>query len=1116
LKKRELISIYDVSERTQALASAIRKERKVRLKGYVGSGTAFAIASTARSMGGIHLVVAADRESAAYLQNDLETLLEGKTQVLYYPYSFKVPYQVESTENANIAMRTEVLKALADKDELVVVAPAYSIAEHVVSRKEFNTQSVTIRLGQKHDLEIINDHLLEFHFEKVDYVYEPGQFSIRGGIVDIFSFVNERPYRIEFFGDEVESIREFDPVSQLSDKKMERLTIVPDVSSSRIVADYEPFIDHLSPDAVIWYYDMAGVKHSIDKEYKLAQKGYKKIKSPLEHATPDDLYWTGDAFETRLAELRSVSFSQRAVPGAHEFAVKQSPQPVFNKKFDLLNKDLEAHKKKGYTNIITAGNAKQIERLYNIFEDIGAEVDMKPIVMGLEEGFIDHDNKLCVYTDHQIFERHNRFRLKEGFKRTKEALTLAELTELQPGDFITHIDHGVGKFSGLEKVDVNGKTQEAIRILYRDNDILYVSIHSLHRIAKYTGKEGTQPKLHKLGSGAWQKQKAKAKSRVKTLAFDLIQLYAQRKALKGFAFSPDTYLQTELEASFIYEDTPDQETTTADVKSDMERDMPMDRLVCGDVGFGKTEIAIRAAFKAVADSKQVAILVPTTVLCFQHYQSFSARLRDFPVEIAYLNRFRTAKEQTSTLKALKSGEVDIVIGTHKLLSKTAEFKDLGLIIIDEEQKFGVGAKDKLKTLRATVDTLTLTATPIPRTLQFSLMGARDLSIISTPPPNRYPVHTELITFSEPHIRDIVSEELRRGGQVFFVHNRIDNIKEVAGMITRTCPEARVQVGHGQMDGKKLEQVMLDFIDGAFDVLVSTTIIESGIDIPNANTIIINQAQNFGLSDLHQLRGRVGRSNKKAFCYLITPPDHMVSSDSRKRLQAIEQFSDLGSGMNIAMRDLDIRGAGDLLGAEQSGFISDIGFDTYQKILNEAINELKETQFKELFKEELEAKRAYVDDVQIETDLEILLPDEYVQGTTERLKLYRELETLPNEEGLEKFIARLVDRFGAPPKPSLELFDSLRLKWLAKEVGFEKIILRSGKMVAHFISDQKHPYYQSPQFTAILRVIQQGRPGMKMYEKKDTLRLSFSDVHSISDCLRKVAELRDVEVVVQGG
>jgi transcription-repair coupling factor (superfamily II helicase) len=1109
MRKDDLIAIYDKANSTAELLSSLRNERKIQLKGFIGSALSFTLVSVARQ-GGVHLVICADRDEAAYMQNDLDALLKGNTPVFYYPYSFKVPYQIEATENANIAMRAEVLNALGNQDRAVIVAPAAALAEHVVSRKDFTKHAVTLRIGQHHDLEIINEHLVELEFDKVDYVYEPGQFAMRGGIVDIFSFVNDRPYRVEFFGDEVESIREFDPVTQLSDKKMERLTIVPDVSSSRVVDDYEPFFNHLPEDAVIWHYDMAGIKHTVGKEFKGAERAFKKIKSPLEHAKPEELYWQEEPFEKRMELFRNISYAQRAQAGYSTIEVSQSPQPVFNKKFDLLDQNLNENKSKGYQNIITAGNAKQIERLYNIFEDIDAELHMQPIVLGLKEGFLDHDNKLAVYTDHQIFERYNRFRLKEGFKRTKEAITLQELIELSPGDFITHIDHGVGRFSGLEKVDVNGKMQEAIRIVYKDNDILYVSIHSLHRIAKFTGKDGHEPVLHKLGSATWAKQKAKAKSKVKTLAFDLIKLYAERKAKKGFAFSPDTYLQTELEASFIYEDTPDQESATLAVKEDMEKEMPMDRLICGDVGFGKTEIAVRAAFKAVADSKQVAILVPTTVLCFQHYQSFSARLREFPAKIAYLNRFKTAKEQTTILKQLASGEIDIIIGTHKILSKAIKFKDLGLIIIDEEQKFGVGAKDKLKTMRATVDTLTLTATPIPRTLQFSLMGARDLSIISTPPPNRYPVETSLMGFNETRIRDAVSEELTRGGQVFFVHNRIGNIEEVAGLITRLVPEARVMIGHGQMEGKKLERVMLDFIDGAFDVLVSTTIIESGIDIPNANTIIINNAQNFGLSDLHQLRGRVGRSNKKAHCLLITPPIHALSSDSRKRLEAIEQFSDLGSGMSIAMRDLDIRGAGDLLGAEQSGFISDIGFDTYQKILNEAVEELKATEFKELFAEELASKRAYVDDVQIETDMEILLPDDYVQGSSERLRLYRELESLQDEPSLAKFIERLVDRFGEPPKATVELFDSLRLKWLAKEVGFEKVILKSGKMIAHFISAQDHPYYQSAQFTAILRKIQQGVRGVKMYERNNTLRLSIQDVHSIGDCLVSIKRFRSIE------
>ncbi|MDA0972670.1 MAG: transcription-repair coupling factor [Bacteroidetes bacterium] len=1107
MKKEDILAIYQNSARTVELVAGLRPSGSTAsLKGFQGSSQSFAIASAATDIRGVHLVMARDREEAAYLQNDLEGILSAQMPVFYYPASFKVPYSTEATDNANIAMRSEVLQALKNHDDLVIVSFHEAIGEHVVSRKEFSDISITVSRNEAYDMEWMNEQLLEMHFEKVDYVYEPGQFSIRGGIVDIFSFVNERPYRIELFGKEVESIREFDPVSQLSDKKFDRLTILPNVDSSTMVETRESFLAHIPEQSILWFQDLEGSLANMDKDMTKVEKAFHKLKSPLGHRPPHELYHDAESFKKAMKGFRHVTLDGKDTNAKLIITASQTPQPAFNKKFDLLHEDLAKHHEAGYVCVITAGNAKQIERLYNIFEDIGAEVEMKPIVIGLKEGFIDHDNKLVLYTDHQIFERYNRFRLKEGFKRTKEALTLQELMDLQPGDFITHIDHGVGKFSGLEKVDVNGKMQEAIRIIYKDNDILYVSIHSLHRISKFTGKEGTEPTLHKLGSATWAKQKLKAKSKVKQLAFDLIKLYAERKAKKGFPFTPDSYLQTELEASFIYEDTPDQESATLEVKTDMEKEMPMDRLVCGDVGFGKTEIAIRAAFKAVADSKQVAVLVPTTVLCFQHYQTFSARLRDFPAKVEYLNRFRTQKEQTKVLKALADGEVDIVIGTHKLLSDKVKFKDLGLMIIDEEQKFGVGAKDKLKTLRTEVDSLTLTATPIPRTLQFSLMGARDLSVIRTPPPNRYPVDTRVVTFHEEIIRDAVAEELKRGGQVFFVHNKIENIKEIAGMVNRLVPEARVAVGHGQMDGKKLEEVMLDFIDGAFDVLVSTTIIESGIDIPNANTMIINNAQNFGLSDLHQLRGRVGRGNKKAHCILIAPPMHMVSSESRKRLEAIEQFSDLGSGMSIAMRDLDIRGAGDLLGAEQSGFISDIGFETYQKILNETIQELKETEFKELFSEELAAKRGQIEEVSIETDLELLLPDEYVAGTTERLKLYREMDGLASEEELAAFILRMEDRFGPAPKPTLELYDSLRLRWLARELGFDKLVVKAGKMIGHFVADQEHPFYQSARFTFILRMLQQANSGLRMYEKNDSLRLVFEEIEDIHASLNALKRL----------
>lgn len=766
----------------------------------------------------------------------------------------------------------------------------------------------------------------------------------------------------------------------------------------------------------------------------------------------------------------------------------------------MLGTNLANNSKVGYTCVIAAGQPKQIERLYQIFEDKDHAVNFTPISIEFSEGFVDKENKVLVYTDHQIFERYHRFRLKEGFKKSKEAITLKEIMALQPGDYVVHIDHGVGQFSGLQKIDVNGKEQEALRLTYKGGDILYVSIHSLHRISKYVGKDGAAPSMDRLGSNAWQTLKRKTKTKVKEIAFDLIKLYAKRKATKGFAFQHDTYLQNELEASFMYEDTPDQLKATQAVKEDMENESPMDRLICGDVGFGKTEIAMRAAFKAATDGKQVAILVPTTILSLQHYKSFSARFKDFPVTVDYINRFKSSKQQSETLKKLEKGEVDIIIGTHALVAPKVKFKDLGLLIIDEEQKFGVAVKDKLKTLRANIDTLTLTATPIPRTLQFSMMGARDLSIIQTPPPNRHPIQTELRPFNEEVIRDAVSYEIQRGGQIFFVHNRVQNLKEIAGMIQRLCPDARIGIAHGQMQGHELEEVMNDFIEGAFDVLVSTAIVESGIDIANANTIIINDAHHFGMSDLHQLRGRVGRNNKHAFCYLLSPPMHLLTDDARKRLQAIEQFSDLGSGLHIAMRDLDIRGAGNLLGGEQSGFINDIGFETYQKILNEAIDELKQEHFKDLYEEEIRKTENFIKETALETDFEILIPDNYVSSITERISLYKELDDINSEEGMEEYTRNMIDRFGEIPSPTLALIQTMKLRWMAREIGFEKLILKSGKMIGYFISREDSPFYQSEKFSHVLEFIKQNASLGKMYEKDKSLRLSFDSVTTLTRAL----------------
>jgi len=1101
MQSPDLLKLFSASDSAKKIGEFLHgKKRKIHFKKLTGSAVSFYLSALCSDIKSPLLFIANTHEDAAYFYNDFQGLLKDKIPVFHYPHSAKKPYEIEETENANIALRAEVLQGIQSNLPQVVVTYPEALSENVISQKELKNNSFELELGTTQDLSFVNDVLVDLEFHKVDYVFEPGQFSIRGGILDIFSFANEHPFRVELFGEEIESIRTFDPITQLSIQKMSRITIVPNIESGGIVQEFESFVDYLQDNTIVCIEDLSLTLKSLDDLLENAQNAFKKLKSPLNHAKAESLYLSGDDFQNKVYDFNIIEFGLRQYTVADKtFAFNTRPQPVFSKNFELLLENLQENEKKKFKNIIVANNAKQIERLYNIFDNIGDEVVFEPMLMNLKEGFIDDDLKIAVYTDHQIFERYKRFRLKKGFKKTKEAITLQELLALQPGDYVTHIDHGIGKFSGLEKIEVNGKMQEAIRLIYKGNDIMYVNIHSLHRIAKYSGKEGGEPKLNKLGSGVWEKTKAKTKSRMKTLAFDLIKLYAKRKEARGFAFAPDTYLQTELEASFMYEDTPDQFKATNDIKADMEKPYPMDRLVCGDVGFGKTEIAIRAALKAVADSKQVAVLVPTTILCLQHFKTFSARLREFPVNLEYINRFKTAKEVTQVLKDLKEGKVDILIGTHKLLGKRTAFKDLGLLIIDEEQKFGVGAKDKLKLLRENVDTLTLTATPIPRTLQFSLMGARDLSIIKTPPPNRQPVHTELIPFNEGVIRDAISSELKRGGQVFFVNNKIQNIGEVASLIERLVPGARVVVGHGQMDGKKLEALMLEFIDGQYDVLVSTTIIESGIDIPNANTMIINNAQNFGLSDLHQLRGRVGRSNREAFCYLIAPPLHMISDQSRKRLTAIEQFSELGSGMNIAMRDLDIRGAGDLLGSEQSGFIGSIGYEMYQKILNEAIKELKEEEFQGLFKEEEDSLKT-VEDVSIDTDFEIMFPDEYIPGNTEKVILYKQLDEISNQEELESFKSKLLDRFGTIPPPTVELLEILPLKWLAQRLGIEKIVLKSEKMIAYFVSDQNHSFYQSEIFTQILRFIQKNPAGYTMAEKNNKLRLSHVHVTSIAEAI----------------
>ncbi|HEY8403476.1 MAG TPA: transcription-repair coupling factor, partial [Flavobacteriales bacterium] len=1065
-----------------------------------------------------------------YFLNDLENILQSKSneaqpapqpdggQLYFFPRSARVAYEIEQTDNANVAMRAEVLNALRTyqqgKDAFTaVITYPEAIAEKVITQKELQSSTFEITQGNELDLEFVDEWMQEYGFEKVDYVYEPGQYAVRGGIIDIFSFSYDHPYRIELFGNEVDSIRKFEPDTQLSVAKMTKATIVPNITKHVSEESRISFLEFMSTQATIWMKDAEGAFAKVEQELEKAHRQYEKLSGMMANHTPEELFVTKNELQRQLEERTVIEFgSQRKFVNGPVIHFDMEPQPAFNKNFDLLSTNLNNNSRAGYENIIAAGQPKQIERLYQIFDDKNHAANFSPLSVELSEGFVDKENKILLYTDHQIFERYHRFRLKEGFKKSKEAMTLKEIMALQPGDYVVHIDHGVGQFSGLQKIDVNGKEQEAIRLTYKGGDILYVSIHSLHRISKYVGKDGTVPTMDKLGSNAWQNLKRKTKTKVKEIAFDLIKLYAKRKATKGFAFHPDSYLQAELEASFMYEDTPDQLKATQAVKEDMESEAPMDRLICGDVGFGKTEIAMRAAFKAATDGKQVAVLVPTTILSLQHYKSFSARFKDFPVTVDYLNRFKTAKQVTDTLKRLEKGEIDIIIGTHSLVGNRVKFKDLGLLIIDEEQKFGVAVKDKLKTLRANIDTLTLTATPIPRTLQFSMMGARDLSIIQTPPPNRHPIQTQLCPFNEEVIRDAVSYEIQRGGQVFFVHNRVQNLKEVAGMIQRLCPDARIGLAHGQMKGEELEDVMSNFIEGMYDVLVSTAIVESGIDITNANTIIINDAHHFGMSDLHQLRGRVGRNNKQAFCYLLAPPLHSLTDEARKRLQAIEQFSDLGSGLHIAMRDLDIRGAGNLLGGEQSGFINDIGFETYQKILNEAIDELKQEHFKDLYEEEIKKTENYVKETVLETDFEILIPDDYVSSITERIALYKELDDITTEEGMATFTNNLIDRFGEIPKPTQSLIETMRLRWLAREIGFEKLVLKSGKMIGYFISKEDSPFYQSDKFTNVLEFIKRNPTAGRMYEKDGSLRFSFDNVTELPKAISILKALLEGQAV----
>ncbi len=1089
---KELNQIDETANQLQFAGS------RVHWKGIIGSSRAFCAGALASQVPGHHLFLLQDKEEAAYFLNDLQNLHPGQKSILFFPASYRVPYDVEETDNANVVARAEVLEALNHQKNVWLVAYPEALFEKVPTQQKLVKNTMKVEVGKSYSIDFVNELLMEYQFDRVEYVYEPGQYAIRGGIVDIFSFANDLPFRIEFFGDEVESIRVFDPVDQLSVKTHQHFHIVPNIQNEFLTREGTgSLLQFLGKSTNLWFSSFEHSTTILDKAYEKAVEVFKNFGEETRRTKPEILFYSGKELKKETEEYSIIEWG----PDYHfktdkVYPFNFQPQPSFNKKFELLRENLMGQSEKRFENIIFSNQPKQIERLMQILEDIGGETEFIPVPVALHEGFISPDLKLTCYTDHQIFERYHRFQLKEGFRQAKQALMLKDIYNLQKGDYITHIDHGVGQFSGLQTIEVNGQEQEAIRLIYKDGDVLYVGIHSLHRISKFTGKDGIAPKMNKLGTQAWNTLKNKTKKKIKELAFDLIQLYAKRKAQPGFAFSPDSYLQNELEVSFMYEDTPDQYKATQAIKEDMESPMPMDRLVCGDVGFGKTEVAIRAAFKAVSDSKQVAVLVPTTILSMQHFRSFKERLADFPVNVDYINRFKSAKKVTETLQKLKDGKIDILIGTHAIVGSRVKFKDLGLMIIDEEQKFGVSVKDKLKTLRATVDTLTLTATPIPRTLQFSLMGARDLSIINTPPPNRQPVLTDIISFNEETIRDAIAYEISRGGQVFFVHNRLANIKEVAGMISRLCPGVRVGIGHGQMDGEKLEKVMFDFINHEYDVLLATTIIESGIDISNANTIIINDAQNFGLSDLHQLRGRVGRSNKKAFCYLIAPKYSVLTSEARKRLEALVQFSDLGAGFNIAMKDLDIRGAGNMLGGEQSGFISEIGFEMYQKILNEAVDELKEAEFKDLFSKNSEGPEKFVRECVLETDLEVRIPDTYVNDVNERLALYQTMDNFQTDEELKKFSAELVDRFGPIPKAVEELIKSFELRWLAQDLGIEKLVIKGGKMVGFMIADPQSKFYESAIFQVLLKRIQTGELPCSLSEKNDRLRMVFNNVSGL--------------------
>ncbi len=1098
----ELLQKYKTHQSVRLAINELESQplSRLRLKGFAGSSVAMVNAAISQTLQRVSMIVLNDKEEAAYFFSDLSSVL-STSNIHFFPSSYKRAVQFEQILPDALIQRTDTQKALlsliADSSEwAIIVTYPEALAEKVVTIDHFGKNTISIAVGESISQEFLVDFLISIRFERTDFVYEPGQFSVRGGIVDVFSFSSALPYRIDFFGDEVESIRTFEVDSQLSSSKFNTVTIIPNLQVKNDDSARQIITELLPQNAIVWIRDPEVIVSQMYSTFKAAEN---------EHD-----FASGEAFLESIQPYAIVEFGIKPQLNPQiSIDFETSPQPAFHKNFELITQHITENTEKGYTTLILAENPTQHIRLENILQNISPNVKFTPINSALSEGYIDHALELCIYTDHQIFDRYQKYKLKNELSKS-DSLSMKELISLKPGDYVVHVDHGIGVFGGMVKTDVNGKAQEAVRITYKDGDTLLVNIHSLHRISKYRGSEAEQPKLYKLGSGAWQKLKQNTKRKVKDIAKELIALYAKRKSEKGLAFTADTYLQEELEASFIYEDTPDQQKATQAVKEDMQSTIPMDRLVCGDVGFGKTEVAIRAAFKAVADSKQVAVLVPTTILALQHYQTFKQRLANFPCTVEFISRMKSPKEQKDILKRLLEGKVDIIIGTHALLGNTVKFKDLGLMIVDEEQKFGVAAKEKLKNLRVNVDTLTLTATPIPRTLQFSLMGARDLSIINTPPPNRHPIATELHTFNTDIIKEAIEYEVSRGGQVFFVHNRVQNITEVQQMISKICNNVTSIVAHGQMEPAKLEKTMLDFISGDYDVLVSTTIIESGLDIPNANTIIINNAHMFGLSDLHQLRGRVGRSNKKAFCYLLAPPLEGLTPEARRRLKAIEEFSELGSGFSIAMQDLDIRGAGNMLGAEQSGFIADIGFETYHKILDEAMQELREEEFAGVLTEDEQTKpnewKPSNVDCHVETDLELLIPDSYVSSVPERMRLYRELDntTLPQE--LDAFEAKLKDRFGELPEQVEDLLSVVELRGMAQSLGIEKIVIKNQQFMGYFIANQLSAFYRSNTFANIINFIQHNPKKFQIKEQRDKLMLTAKDVKNMDDALALIKHL----------